>query len=107
MILKSGGARRPPIKSAATMKPTDTAMFTPTPASDTLAPAATPLTTASMMSPTTSSRTAAPSTTCPSGVSSCPRSERTRAEIPMDVAVSAAPHTIEGTAGNPMRLATQ
>jgi hypothetical protein len=59
-----------------------------------------------MISPTTSSNTAAPMTTCPSGVRSCPRSDSTRAEMPIEVAVSAAPITRLGKNSMPNIRAT-
>ncbi len=65
------------------------------------------VTTVKMMRPMTSSITAAPSTIWPSRVCSLSRSDNTRAEMPIDVAVSAAPHTIAGRDGIPNALATE
>ena len=99
--VKSGRARNLPTVNATMMKPTDIAVVRTT--SATLHdPLRTMLvTTDSTISPTMSSRTAAPKTTWPSRVPSCPRSERTRAEIPIDVAVSADAHTSAGMRSSP------
>ena len=59
------------------------------------------VTIASTTSPSTSSTTAAPRMIWPSGVFSTPSSERTRAVIPIDVAVSAAPTKIAVSDGCP------
>ena len=96
----------PPINTAATTKPIATSVMRPISSGWSSPPSASPLTTERMMSPTTSSSTAAPSTTCPSGDSSWPRSASTRAEIPIDVAVSAAPDTIAGSDATPSQIAT-
>jgi hypothetical protein len=89
------------------MKPTATAVVRSTPPAVTPAPAAAAPTTDRITRPITSSSTAAPSTTCPSRVSSCPRSLSTRAEMPIDVALSAAAATAAASGGRPNAMAAQ
>ena len=101
------GAATVPTTIAATRKPIARPATLPTPAAERAPPAASPETTDRMMRPMTSSSTAAPITIRPSWVSSWPRSLRTRAEIPMEVAVIAAAQTVAVTPGNAERPAHQ
>ncbi len=68
----------------------------------TAAPAATPVTTLRITSPSTSSITAAPMMILASGVFIRPKSDRTRAVIPTDVAVSVAPMKMAAVTRSPL-----
>src|SRR2546422_2182658 len=91
---KMRGASAAPSATAATRNPTATASVHTTPTALTAAPAASPETTPRITRPSTSSMTAAPRMSRASVESMHFRSERTRAVMPTEVAVSVAPTKI-------------
>ena len=93
------GARIEPITIASATKPKASANIFAIASVVNFSPAAAALTTASSTRPRMSSTTAAPRMTCASSVFMWPRSERTRAVMPTEVAVSAAPRKIATVVG--------
>ena len=91
----SAGASREPMTIASTTNPNAMTTTFSTDIIDSSPPPASVPQSVSSTSPIMSSTTAAPRMTCDSGSLRWPRSERTRAVIPTDVAVSAAPRNTE------------
>ena len=97
----SSGPPRVPATAATRRKPKARAAAPRIVAIEASRPCESPWMMVSNRSPRTSSISAAPRMICPSWVSRCPRSERTRAVMPTLVAVRVAAAMIDGMSDNP------